>query len=225
MQKMIIHESAYQLGIQNPVACVIDGIFVQRGRSERLDRAVAQTIDMVQAGIPLRRPEAAGFAALFARMGYPRQTPAGQRLVASIARKGFPRHDNVVDACNVTSAWYCAGIGIHDASSLCEDIVVTRATGQETIIPLFKATAQRVRAGDLVYASKGRVLAWLGRRDVDSQELRIVEKTRSILCVVLGNERTSRDSNQAICEHFLGLVRLTCPDAAIRFLDTERLLG
>lgn len=225
MQNIVVHRNAYELGIHNPVACVIDGISVPDGSAEQLDEPVAQTVEMIQAGIPLNRPEAAGFSELFERMGYPKQIPAGRRLVESIAKKGFPRYNYVIDACNVMSARYCSGIGLHDASSISDDIVVARATGQETIVPLFKDKPQRVREGDLTYSSGGRMLAWLGRRDVDAHEFRIVDETRALLCIVLGNERTDRGYNQAVCDGFVGLIRRVCPDVTLRFLETETLPG
>jgi DNA/RNA-binding domain of Phe-tRNA-synthetase-like protein len=221
MQKLIIHRSAYALGIRSPVGCIIEGISVREGRWEPLDQPVARVMEMVQAGIPTQRPEAAGFIALFEQLGYAQQTPAGQRLVEGIARKGFPRYNNIVDAGNVMSAMYCSGLGLHDASELHDDIVVSRATGKEEIVPLFKDKPQRVRYGDLVYASGERLLAWLGRRDVDAHDFRITNETRSLLCLVLGNAQTHHDFNQEICEGFIQLVRLTCPDARVRFLETE----
>jgi DNA/RNA-binding domain of Phe-tRNA-synthetase-like protein len=221
MQKVIVHSSAYELGIRNPVACVIDGVTVQEGRVERLDLPVTQTVEMIQAGLPLQLPEAAGFSELFERMAYPQQTPAGKRLVESIAAKGFPRYNNIVDACNVMSARYCSGIGLHDASAIRNDILVSRALGQEEIVPLFKDKPQRVRQGDMIYSCEGRLLAWLGKRDVDSNDFRITNETRSLLCIVLGNARTERAFNQNICEGFIELIRLTCPEVSARFLETE----
>lgn len=221
MQKLIVHKTAYDVGIKNPVACIIDGVLVQEGRQEPLDQPVAGAVEMIQAGIPLRRPETEGFTDLFEALGYSQQLPAGQRLVEGITKKGFPRYNNVVDAGNVVSAVYCSGLGLHDASGLQEDIVVGRATGEEEIVPLFKNKPQRLKAGDLLYASGGRLLAWLGRRDVDSHDFRIVNGTRSLLCIALGNARTGRAFNQEICEEFIRLVRLTCPDVTFRFLETE----
>ncbi|WNG20891.1 phenylalanine--tRNA ligase beta subunit-related protein [Cystobacter fuscus] len=221
MQKLIVHKTAYELGIKNPVACILDGVLVREGRQEALDEPVARVVEMIQAGLPQQRPETAGFADLFEALGYSQQLPAGQRLVEGITRKGFPRYNNVVDAGNVVSAMYCSGLGLHDASGLRDDLVVGRATGEEEIIPLFKNKPQRLGAGDLLYASGGRPLAWLGRRDVDAHDFRIVNDTRSLLCIALGNARTGRDFNQEICEHFIRLIRLTCPDVTVRFLETE----
>lgn len=221
MQKLIVHGSAHELGIRNPVACLLDGISVREGRWESLDPPVARAVERVQAGLPQQRPEAAGFITLFEALGYPQQLPAGQRLIEGIVRKGFPRYNNIVDAGNVMSAMYCSGIGLHDASGLHGDIVVSRATGEEEIVPLFKNKPQRVRQGDLVYGSGGRLLAWLGRRDVDSHEFRIVNETRSLLCIVLGNALTRHTFNQEICEGFIQLIRLTCPEVKVQFLETE----
>ncbi|MFL5344421.1 MAG: phenylalanine--tRNA ligase beta subunit-related protein [Hyalangium sp.] len=221
MQKLILHRDAYELGIRNPVACIIDGISVREGRLEPLDPLVAQAVAMVQAGVPLLRPEAAGFFTLFEALGYPQQLPAGHRLIESITRKGFPRYNNIIDAGNVMSAMYCSGLGLHDASGLRDDMVVSRGKGEEEIIPLFKNKPQRVQCGDLIYSSGGRLLAWLGRRDVDAHDFRIVNGTRSLLCVVLGNAQTRHDFNQEICEGFIQLIRLTCPEVMVRFFQTE----
>ena len=63
-------------------------------------------------------------------------------------------------------------------------------------------------------------MAWLGKRDIDANDFRVIDETRSVVCIVLGNQRTDAAFNRAICEGLFALIGRTCPDASLRFLDT-----
>lgn len=221
MSRLVVHEDARQLGIVHPVACIIHPVRVSPSSTE-LDSdvdALMKTLTDAPDTI-LARPEVRGFNELFARLGHPKQKPAGQRLVESFQRKGFKRFNNIVDSYNVASALYGAGLGLHDAGKITGDITVFRAAGTETIIPMFKTAAERVTTGDLVYSSGERLLAWLGKRDVDSDEFKVADETRALLLISLGNAATDERYNNAACQTAYNLIRLTCQEARIKFLDT-----
>jgi|GEM_PF-1225046 len=225
--RLKVDKSARDLGIVNPVACVIEPITVgptPAKLSAEIDRRLAQ-LKRSAASI-LAAPETLGFAELFAAMGYPDQTPAGQRLIETTLARGFKSYNNIIDAYNIVSVMHGCGLGLHDLSCHDGDLCVWRADGSETIVPMFKTDSKPVHAGDLVYGlvspgnpDKRTLLAWLGKRDVDSDTFKVTEHSTSLLLVVLGNARTSREHNTAICREVLELLRLSCPDARERYLD------
>jgi DNA/RNA-binding domain of Phe-tRNA-synthetase-like protein len=218
--KLVIHEEARRLGVAHPVACAIQPVRVTPSDAA-LDGDIRDLLQIL-ANAPdtiLSRPEVRGFGELFSCMGYPKQKPAGQRLIESFQRKGFKRISNVVDSYNVASALFGSGLGMHDASKLTGDIHISRASGTEIIVPMFKSAGERVTTGDLLYSSGDRPLAWLGKRDVDSDEFKVTDTTEALLLVVLGNAATDEHYNKAACQKAFDLIRLTCPDAQITFLE------
>jgi DNA/RNA-binding domain of Phe-tRNA-synthetase-like protein len=167
----------------------------------------------------LSRPEVNGFKELFARMGYSKQTPAGHRLIESFRQRGFKSYNNIVDAYNIASAQFGSGLGMHDATEVTKAIHVFRASGVEQIIPLFKSDSVKITKGDLVYSSGDRILAWLGKRDLDSNAFKITDDTDSVLLIVLGNAATSENYNRSVCLKVLNLIQKTCPSATVEFVN------
>lgn len=208
------------LGINHPVACIINDVSVRR-ESQELDREVVS----LMSDLPARfqdlqgTQEYQGFSKLFADMGYHGQTPAGTRLIENFIRNGFKRINNVVDAYNIVSARYGCGLGLHDADkvfSKCRNVDIFRASGYDRIVPLFKNGPVLAKEGDLVYGSSldpRLLVAWLGKRDVDSDEYKVTSDTRSLLLVVIGNSQTSREFNLRICNEVFELLKRSCPEA------------
>ena len=220
MKCLYVYSSAQILGVCNPVAYVIDNVSA-RDESQELDK----DIGLLMADLPAhfedlqRTKEYQGFAKLFANMGYHGQTPAGKRLIDGFIKNGFKRINNIVDAYNIVSARYGCGLGLHDADKIfakCHNIDIFRASGQDSIIPLFKDSAVLAKEGDLVYGSifPKILVAWLGKRDVDSDEYKVTSETKSLLLVVTGNSQTSMEYNLSICEEVMTFVRKTCPEAS-----------
>lgn len=225
--RLVVEPSARDLGIINPVTCLIENITVQPAPpalTAEIDKRLGilkQTHERI-----LAAPETAGFAELFAKMGYPDQTPAGQRMIETTLTRGMKSYNNVIDAYNIVSVMHGCGLGLHDLSGHDGDLCAWRADGSETIVPMFKSEAKPVNAGDLVYglvspsASEQRtLLAWLGKRDVDSDTYKVTNESTSLLLVVLGNARTSREHNVVICHEVLELLRLSCSEARAKFVD------
>jgi len=227
MASLIVHEDAVQLGIVHPVACTITRVRVSADshsltpRIEELMNLLARSPETI-----LSRPEVLGFTELFVRMGYPKQKPAGQRLIESFIRNGFKSFNNVVDAYNIVSASFGSGLGMHDMAKISEQVHVFRAGADEQIVPMFKSDPVKVQAGDLVYACRPpsaegdkRLIAWLGKRDVDSDEFKVMDESVSLLLIALGNRATSREYNREACQTVFDLIRLSCPDAGLTYLD------
>lgn len=228
VNRLIVDADAFALGIINPVACVIEDVRVLVG-SDALDNEIEVLMQELsrEAENILARSEVKAFNELFERMGYPRQKPAGQRLVESLLRNGFKRYNNLVDAYNIASTLFGSGLGMHDVTRIKEqqaNVEVVRARGDEKIIPLFKKEPVSVVRGDLIYgiAPSGEMslLAWLGKRDVDSDEFKVGDDTTGLLLVALGNAATSEAYNRMACLKTFQLIGQTCPDARITFLNT-----
>lgn len=228
VSQLIVHEDAFELGIINPVACVIEGVKVLAG-SGALDHEIETLMQKLggEAENILARGEVKAFNELFERMGYPRQKPAGQRLIELLLRNGFKRYNNIVDAYNIASVQFGSGLGLHDVRRIKENdasVHVLRARGEEKIIPLFKKEPVSVVSGDLIYgiatAPDMSLLAWLGKRDVDSDEFKVSDDTDGLLLVALGNAATSVAYNRAACQKTFELISRACPDARITYLDT-----
>lgn len=227
MPRMLqVMESARRLGIAEPVACVIDRVRVVT-ESGALDQPVARLMDGLADRFARLQadPHYLGFAELFARMGYADQIPAGRRLIEGFLARGFRRFNNVVDAYNVVSARHGCGLGLHDAGKVraagidCLQVFTARA--DDAIRPLFKDKPVHPKNGDLTYGRADAprcLLAWLGKRDVDSDDFKVDDATTSLLLVVTGNARTGRAHNETICREVFELIALTCPQATMRLL-------
>lgn len=228
--KLLISQDVTALGIVHPVACIISKVRVTQN-SAALDKEI-QTLMAQLDNDPdeiLQSPQVVAFRKLFSELGYPNQRPAGERLIDSFRRNGFKRYNNVVDAYNIVSALFGSGMGMHDASQIKRDITVYRSEGYEAIVPMFKTDSVPIPERDLIYAMLGpcpeggtRVIAWLGKRDVDSEEFKVTELTSSLLLVVLGNSVTSQEHNRNICLKTVDLIQRTCPSATADFLDVGR---
>ena len=224
MIRVCIHDDAFELGIQNPVACLLRKFEM----GPQLSTAFATEADAILGTLPqrsqtiLQTPQVMGFEALFGRLGYPRQQPAGHRLIKAVLNRGMHSHNNVVDACNLASIFYGCGLGLHDATEITGNIHVHRAVGTESIRPFGKEAPESIPAGDLVYASTGSVLAWLGRKDVDSEEFKVRDDTRYVLLMALGNEATTTEFNRAACLMVTQLIRKSSPGVYAQFIPTVR---
>jgi DNA/RNA-binding domain of Phe-tRNA-synthetase-like protein len=230
---LVVHEDAVRLGVEHPVACLIRNVSVRPDGTDALRDEVGALMAVLEAhpAAICSRPEVRGFEELFARMGYPQQVPAGQRLIESLQRRGFRRYDDIVDASDIASAWTGSGLGMHDARRVLGDVHVYRASGREQIAPMFEGDRVEVVPGDLVYADRApraeggagpdRVIAWLGRRDVDPDEFKVREDTTSLPLVASGNDATSEDYHRASCLEALELIRRTCPGETADSLETR----
>lgn len=220
---LVISEDAAALGIHHPVAAKLTGVVLGPSFTEMVNEGHCVVARIAaDCAAHLGRPEVQGFRSLFESMGYPGVEPAGERLVRTFVEKGFKPVNSAVDAYNIAALEAAAGVGMHDIGGLAGDIVVRRARDGETIVPIFKDKVKAVPAGDLVYANDERLLAWLGRRDVDSNDFRVTPATTGMLLIVLGNAETGEAWNTAIVERCVQLLRPSSPHLACAMLPVRR---
>jgi DNA/RNA-binding domain of Phe-tRNA-synthetase-like protein len=222
MLRLIVHEDAYELGIRHPVACLIRNINISSQLCNVLTDSVQSMMDTIlnHSQEILARPEVVGFHTLFEKLGYPNQTPAGQRLIEFLQTKGFKSYNNIVDSYNIASALFASGLGLHNTATITEDIQIFRAKGDETIKPLFQNQSQKIAKGDIIYTNGKNVIAWLGKKDVDSEDFKVSDDTTSLLLIALGNENTSTEYNRTACLTAIRLMRKTCPKIYGQFIQT-----
>ncbi|MGY3059810.1 hypothetical protein ACVWZD_004055 [Streptomyces sp. TE3672] len=139
------------------------------------------------------RPFPDGYRKLLAELGHPSVVPAGERLRELVTARGWRSHGAVVDAVTVATLRHGGGVGLHKAPPAGDgqDLLLTRATGDERIVPAFSSKSRPIPAGDLVYGltRDGRAvepLAWLGKRDCDAAAHQLAADTHEALLVVLG---------------------------------------
>ena len=221
--KITISEGVKALGVLHPIVAIIRGVSNTGSTPQAiLDVAEAELKSSFD-NWPSRsqEPEISGFRELFASMGYDNLVPAGERLVQSFGTKGFKSYGPLIDAYNAIALRYCAGIGMHDAVSVQGNLHIDRATGQESIKPLFKSDVVNLKAGDLFYRDDAGVIAWLGKRDVDSDDRKVTQSAQSVMMVVLGNKYTTSAHNTKIAHDFFDLLLLASPEAKLEILATE----
>lgn len=218
MNQIVVKRNAHEMGIQNPVACLIEGLDVTT------DRVLNKEVTELESKIKdhgdeiVGKPEIKAFHEFYRKLGYPDQLPAGEQMIKLIQSEGLNRHNNVVDAYNLASAESGIGLSMHDTAQIDGDIVVRRATGGERILPIFESEVVTANAGDVVYGA-GDLLRLLGPIARDSDEFKVTESTESALLMALGNHETSHAQNRAVCERAFELISETNPDATIEYLE------
>jgi DNA/RNA-binding domain of Phe-tRNA-synthetase-like protein len=132
---------------------------------------------------------------------------------------------NLVDAYNIVSGEFAAGLGKYDVQRISPlELHVRRARGNEVIVPLFEDKPVNIPPGDLIYGAgdgSNRPFAALGRIDVDSDDYKVTASTAAILLVALGNGATDVEYNRVICLLTLQLIRESCPEADASFLTLQ----
>lgn len=222
MIRLVVHKDAYELGIRNPIACLIKNITIVPEFCNTLTQDVENMMNSIQnhPELILARSEVQGFRTLFKKLGYPEQISAGERLFKSFQQRGFKSYNNIVDAYNIASVLFGSGLGLHNAVNITNDIHIFCAEGNESLKPLFHETAQKVTKGDLIYAFGGNVLAWSGKKDVDSDDFKVAPDTIHLLLIALGNENTTAEYNRNACLTAIRLMRKSCPKIYSRFIQT-----
>jgi DNA/RNA-binding domain of Phe-tRNA-synthetase-like protein len=114
---------------------------------------------------------------------------------------------------------YCAGIGMHDAELLGDEIEIRIADGTETIRPMFQTKEKKIKTGDLIYTSKGSTIAWLGKKDVDSDDFKVTEYTKDIILVILGNAYTDNEYSHDIAGEIYELIKMCCRKAVMEVYE------
>lgn len=155
-----------------------------------------------------------GYRDVLLQLGYPNVEPAGEKLRRVVRERGFRSYGLLIDACNLVSVKYSAGIGLHDITLIeqsGDDFWVWRARGEERIVPAFRNKPKIIPEGDLAYglrnSARTEVLAWLGKQDVDAASCQIGDNTRVVLVVALGHRFLTREDTKRMCKEIVGIVR------------------
>lgn len=210
--------AAIKIGICDPVCAIIEGVTtidndtLYEEEKKQLLKHLSNLENVTSS------KEFQGFYKLFKTMGYEGQTTAGIRIINSILSKGFKSYNNIIDACNIVSATLGYGIGLHDADAISGNIWITRATTNQEIVPLFKQQPTKILEGDLIYRDSKNVIAWLGKRDVDSDLFKITAQSQNLLFVALGNANTSYEYNKTVCLKYFDLLKIHNPNIKLHFL-------
>ncbi|RRJ31443.1 phenylalanine--tRNA ligase beta subunit-related protein [Halocatena pleomorpha] len=219
--KLIVSENARELGI-SPVGCLIRNLTIQQDCDE-LDAEIDDINQLTgDASDVLNSDVIAGSRELFRRLGRPSQEPAGEQLAKLIEARGFNRTNNVVDAYNIVGARSGAIMGMHDTADITGPITVRRADGGETMLPIFHDEPETATTGDLLWESNEDILALLGPVSRDADRFKVTQDTNEVLVMVPGNERMTKADGRALCRETFDLIKRTCPDAELDFLDVQR---
>jgi DNA/RNA-binding domain of Phe-tRNA-synthetase-like protein len=158
---------------------------------------------------------ATAFQGLFTRMGYPDTVPAGAKLRARIAESGLKQISPIVDAYNLVSARYAYGIGAHDAARLpfqeSVELTIRRSVEGDGIVPLLGSKTKRLPVGDLIYTVGDRTVAWLGKRDVDADEFKLLETTQIAFFVLIGVQGIAAAELDEVGRLLVAYLRRVCP--------------
>jgi DNA/RNA-binding domain of Phe-tRNA-synthetase-like protein len=217
MSRLLVHvnAAARELGVIAPSIGIISGVRV----SKEYPPEYSSKLDAILHSVGDGHSSSEGYREVFSRMGYDAVVPAGERLLNSFLKSGLKRINNLVDAYNAVALKYVAGIGLHDVARIDGEMKIERANGSQKIVPLFQNSARSIPQGDLVYSSQDRVIAWLGKRDVDSDEFKITDETSQVMVVVLGNRLTPNAMTKAMVHEIFDLVSLSCPSATVEFQE------
>lgn len=220
---LVLNSDAKNIGVINPVAAIIYNIVVTDNNYDILkDKIHNEFLILLKNNKKiLKQPFALGYKDLFFSLGYEGQMPAGERILNIFIEKGFKYINNIIDAYNIVAAKYCAGIGVHDARNYSGKLIIKRALGEEKIKPLHRDKYKYVKKGDLIYENNGAVMAWLGERDVDSDDFKITSETNKLLVIVLGNKNTSISFNRNIIKEIYENIKITCEHAKIIDINIE----
>lgn len=213
---------AQGIGIVYPCVAKISGVNnIDTDKMMEFDNLIEEKYNQICLDFEqiIKEPQVAGYKEILEKLGYMDTTPAGMRLLTSFKEKGFKHINYLVDAYNIVSMQYCAGIGMHDAELLGDVIEIGVADGTETIRPMFQAKEKKIKKGDLIYTSNGATVAWLGKKDVDSDDFKVTESTTDIVLVVLGNLHTDSEYSRCIAREIYEMIKLCSREAEIDFYE------
>jgi DNA/RNA-binding domain of Phe-tRNA-synthetase-like protein len=220
--RLTIAQSARDLGVDKMHVLLCRGLR-RAPDCDALNAAVAELERQVRTSEPLSTAFEHGFSALFTRMGYPAMVPAGTKLKERVRGLGFKRISGIVDAYNIVASRHGYGIGAHDATRLlasqAPELIVRRAVGGDTIVPLSSDRCRNIPAGDLIYTLDGRNVAWLGRRDVDADEFKISAQTSVVFFVLIGLDAIPARLLRQVSDELRDIVCRVFPGSAATGFD------
>jgi len=217
--RLIIQQSALDLGLNNACAAVVDNISVSDDQSfvsllqSNLNH-VASHLNELDAN-----PVYEGFARQLEKLGYTNTVSANEKLLRRFIANGVRPINNVVDAYNAVAIRHGVSIGVHSYHQR-DDIHVMRSPAPRAFRPLFAKKDVMIPAGDIVYTCGDVPLASIGKVDADAHDFRLTNASSSLLVVVLGHDHTTLEFNQTVIAEFVDTLRQTMPALNHYFLET-----
>lgn len=189
-----IDERAANVGVTHAILLVVQGVIVSPSRRDFIKKCT----ETVSGALP---PYTEKFnngmrEIISATTGKSDFRTAGEKLRCNFSERGFRSINNVVDSYNEVAYFYGLGIGGHDVSHISNDahMEITLSLHEDTIIPLFENRTKKVNPGELIYKLEEKTVAWIGSKDIDSDEFRIGDETKTCAFVILGHSSiTSTD--------------------------------
>lgn len=218
MARLVIHESAADLGVGNACAAVLTGISVSADKTF----VPALTANLNHVASRLRSLESNrvynGFAHQLERLGYDETISACEKILKHFIANGIRSINNVVDAYNAVGIKHSVSMGVHTFEQA-EDIHVYRSAVPMSIRPLFAKKEVAIPVGDLVYSVGDSALATIGKIDADAHDYRLTQDSHSLVVVVLGHEDTSYDYNKGVINDLIDSLGEVMPDMNHHFLE------
>lgn len=213
---------AQEIGIIHPCVAKISGVNnIDVGNLSKFNDRIMEKYNEICLNFDsiIKDKKVIGYKKILEQLGYSDTIPAGMRLLTSFKEKGFKHINYLVDAYNIISMQYCAGIGMHDAAFLDDVIEIKIADGTETIKPMFQSKEIKVRKGDLIYTSNNATIAWLGKRDVDSDDFKVTQTTKDIVLVVLGNLYTNNEYSMHVVKEIFEMIKLCNGEVDLNYYE------
>lgn len=216
--RLIIHESAADLGVGNACAAVISGISVNADKT--FVPALTRNLNDIASRLAglCSNPIYNGFARQLERLGYPETTSACEKILKHFVSNGVRSINNVVDAYNAVAIKHSVSVGVHTFDRQ-QDIHVYRAQSPVRIRPLFSKKEVAIPPGDLVYSAGDNTLATIGKIDADAHDFRLTENTRNLVVVVLGHEDTSYEFNKGVIEELIESLVQAMPELQYEYME------
>ncbi|AVF38258.1 phenylalanine--tRNA ligase beta subunit-related protein [Rahnella sikkimica] len=183
-----INESASKAGITHALFLVVRGLVCSPSKSEFVSHC--NEIVATEMVGDLQRFNEGFRQVIYNTTGRDNFSTAGENLRDNFKERGFRSINNIVDAYNEAAFFYGIGIGGHDICNvdLSSKIEVTLATDNDFITPLFQKKEKKIVSGELIYKAGDKNMAWIGSKDVDSDDFKISPKSTDCIFVILGHE-------------------------------------
>lgn len=186
-----INEHAAEAGVTHALLLIVSGLIVSPSREEFKQKCMRTVTDSLP---PNTEKFNSGMREIIAATtGKKEFQTAGEKLRRNFSERGFRSINNVIDSYNEAAFFYGLGIGGHDVSHVRKDahLELTLSSDEDTIIPLFDTRIKKVMPGELIYKLENSTAAWIGSKDVDSDEFRIGDETNTCAFVIIGHSSVS----------------------------------
>lgn len=184
--KLSISSAAKQAGVSHALLLVIDGLKIGESTSDFVQRCQCQLKEL-----PDLEQYNLGMKSIIKNTTGKNKRTAGDSLRKNFKKNGFRPINNVVDAYNEASIYFGLGIGGHSLNSHDDQIIIDLANESEQIKPLFNDEIVDIEKGQLIYRIGSKPMAWIGSKDVDSDDFKITNETTKCMFVIFGHDHVT----------------------------------